>query len=443
MRRPAIQRVRGGLVALGIAAWAAGAAGCGTTAPAPPPTQDGAWTEAQLRTLGQLRLDTTLPPDPSNAVADDPAAAALGRALFYDPGLSGSGAFSCASCHVPALDFTDARPLAVAAGTSARHTPPIRGSQLGPWYFWDGRADSLWAQAAGPLEHPNEMDGDRVAIARRVLTVHRDAYVRVYGDVPEGLDLDALPAHARPGEGDDPREVAWRALPPAAAAEVDAVFVRALKAIAAFERTLLPTEAPFDRFVDAVVAGDPAGGGHLSDEAVAGLRTFIGRGQCVACHSGPFFTDRAFHVLSLPDDGGGYDPGRAEGAFAVKRSPLRCDGPWSDTADCPELRYLNPAFPDFQGAFKTPTLRNVARTAPYMHRGQLPTLDDVLAFYSELPGSPTVNHRELTLQPLALSAAEVTGLKAFLEALTGPLTPEMFPPGFDVGGGAPRAPGAP
>lgn len=385
------------------------------------PHVDG-WSRSELRALKRLRLDTTLPPDPTNRWADDPAAAALGRALFHDPGLSPSGQFSCATCHVPDKHFTDGLPKAQAAGTTARHTPGIEGSQLGPWFFWDGRADSLWAQAAGPIESDVEMDSDRLHVARHVLATYAEAYAALFGDMPS---LPTSPDRARPGDG--PLGEAWDALPETTRTDATRVFVNALKAIAAYERTLVPQEAPFDRFVDAVLAGDATGGGELSDAAVRGLRFFVGRGQCVACHTGPFFTDRAFHALGLPLVGG-YDPGRTVGARQVLTHPFRCGGDWADTSDCEELRFLDPAFDDFQGAFKTPSLRNVAATGPYMHDGSMPSLEAVLAFYSELPGAPVVGHRELTLQPLNLSSDEIADVIAFLGALEGPLPPGASAP---------------
>lgn len=375
--------------------------------------------------LARLRLDTTPRPAPTNRWADDPAAAALGHALFYDPGLSPSGTVSCATCHDPARNFGGSTPLAEALGTTDRHAPTIPGSQWGAWFYWDGRADSLWAQALGPMEAAAEMGGDRMYVARYVTTAYADDWTASFGQPPDFSDMGRFPAHARPGEG--PMGEAWEAMAPEDRALVDQVFATAAKAIGAFERTLVPTDAPFDRYVDAVLAGDPDGGGHLTDEAVRGLELFVGRANCIACHHGPQFTDRAFHNLGLPEPHG-YDPGRAAGAVKVLKSEASCGGPMADTDDCPELTYLDPAFPDFQAAFKTPSLRNVATSAPYMHKGQFATLADVLTFYSELPGDPAVNHRELTLQPLGLGAGDKAALEAFLRSLTGPLPEAQLAP---------------
>lgn len=331
------------------------------TAPAPG-RRPGVWTDAERATLAALRLSDVLPVDPTNAKADGPAAAALGRVLFYDAALSGDGRFSCASCHDPAKHFTDGLPVAVAAGTAARHTPALEGSQAGPWYFWDGRADSLWAQAAGPLESAVEMASDRTHVARVVLTKHRAAYEAVFGVAVPDLTDPRFPTHARPdGDAEAPLATAWAAMPDADRDVVTGVFVNTVKAIAAFERTMLPGEAPFDQYVDAVLAGDATGGGHLDAAAVRGLSFFLRDGNCVSCHRGPFFTDGAFHNLGTAEPRGGFDPGRAVGAADVKAHEFNCEGRWSDASDCPELRYLNPTFDDFPSAFKTPTLRNVDR----------------------------------------------------------------------------------
>ncbi len=389
-------------------------------AQAPSTTEDAAgWTPAERATLrGMSRLDR-LPPDPTNAKADDADAAALGRALFFDAGLSASGTVSCASCHDPAKHFTDGRAKAVGIGTTARHAPGIEGSQLGPWFFWDGRADSLWAQAAGPLESPVEMGATRAGIAHRVAAVHRAAWEPVWGPLPDLAGVPPQAGPASPGAAPTASTDAWERLSPSSQQALTRVLVQATKAIAAYERTLLPGVSAFDRYVDALEGGDATGGGALDADALAGLRLFVRDGNCVACHSGPFFTDRAFHNLGLPNVGA-YDPGRTVGARAVAESEFNCKSAWSDTADCPELRYLNPAFDDFVLAFKTPSLRNVAETAPYMHDGSLSTLDDVLAFYNALPGQPALGHRELTLRPLAWSEAQRASMKAFLSSLTSP-----------------------
>ena len=210
---------------------------------------------------------------------------------------------------------------------------------------------------------------------------------------------------------------------------VDRVFSNVGKAIEAYERKLRPQPAAFDRYVAALKAGDAQGGGHLSASARRGLRAFVGAGGCVNCHNGPLLTDKGFHNLGLPQARtasgellAGVESGRGRGAGLVKQDPFRCGEAFSDASSCQELKYLNPLFEDFLGAFKTPSLRNVAMTAPYMHAGQLATLQDVLTFYRTLPGQPRAGHRELSLQRLG-GAIDDADLLAFLQSLTGPLPP--------------------
>lgn len=403
--------------------------GCvGASAPAPPERGPGDWSERERAVLAGLRLDATPRPDLTNRWSDDPGAARLGQALFFDAGLSPSGEVSCATCHDPAHGFADPKPLSEGVGQTARHAPAIPGSQYGPWLYWDGRADSLWSQAAGPLEHPHEMASSRVYVVKHIQRQHADAYRTVFGDLPDFSDPARFPDLARPSTDDTGANAAWEGMSEADRRQVTRVFTHGLKAIAAYERLLVPTEAPFDRYVDAVLAGDPGGSGALTDAQVRGLTLFVREGNCVACHSGPMLTDRAFHNLGLPLVGK-YDAGRTVGAAQVLGSEFSCRSGWSDATDCPELDYLDPEFPDFQQAFKTPTLRNVANTAPYMHHGQLADLSEVLTFYSELPGDPAANHRELTLEPLDLTEAQKADLIAFLLALTGePLPSRLVEP---------------
>lgn len=410
---------------------------CSTAEPVVQPLP-GEWTPEELTLLASLRLDPTLPESASNRWADDPAAAALGRQLFFDASLSPSGTQSCASCHMPELGFTDGRRVAVGVGKTTRNTPAIPGSQYGAWQYWDGRADSLWAQAAGPIESADEMASDRTFVARRVIDAYREPYAALFGDPPDLDDSERFPERARPDP--DPRSDlarAWESMSSEDQRAVMRVFSNVLKAIAAYERTLLPTDSPFDRYVDAVAAGDAQGGEHLDDAQVRGLSLFVRQANCVACHHGPMFTDRAFHNLGLPFSGP-FDPGRSQGARAVLDHELNCRSPWSDAESCEELEYLDPSFPDFEQAFKTPSLRGVARTAPYMHHGELATLHDVLAFYDELPGSESVNHRELTLQPLSLTREQREDIIRFLHALSGePLPADRLRPSPPDGDPAP------
>lgn len=342
----------------------------------------GALTERERALTLTLSPIAAPVPRPSNAHADDPAAAALGQALFADPGLSVDGAHACVSCHDPARHFTDGKPVATARGTGTRNVPTIETTAWQTWFFWDGRADSGWAQARGPLLNPIEMASTPEAVRARVLAAHQPSFEAVFGPV-----------------SDDPGVVL---------ADVG-------KALEAYERTLTPGPARFDRYVAELRATGTSDVLDASEQR--GLATFL-RSGCANCHNGPLFTDHSFHNIGVPQVAhGGLDAGRALGAVQVLDDPYNCRGAYSDSDDCPELRYLDASFADWPLAFKTPTLRNITRTAPYMHDGSMATLDAVLIFYSELPGTPLAGHRELTLQPLHLSDADRADLIAFLGTL--------------------------
>jgi cytochrome c peroxidase len=355
-------------------------------------------------------------------VADDPRAALLGRFLFFDPRLSADGTRSCATCHDPRRGFADGRPLPAGAGSEGRHTPSLWNVAYNRWYFWDGRADSLWAQALEPLERADELGGSRLQVARRVHDdpLLRRAYETVFGPLP---DLRRLPARGGP-RSDDPAQVAtWEALTEAERSAVDGVFVNVGKALGAYERRLVSRRAPFDVFVEGLRRADEGQLAALSPAARRGLRLFIGRAECHLCHGGPNFTDGEFHDTGVPSRSPGApgDAGRRAGIRLLRASPFNALSRWSDDPAGPaaeRLEFLADG-PETWGQWKTPSLRNVARTAPYMHQGQLRTLEQVLEHYSTLRGATLGgHHRETVLRPLALTLDETTDLIAFLESLT-------------------------
>jgi cytochrome c peroxidase len=381
------------------------------------------WSPEQLRILDRLALDAlpALQADPSNAVADDPRAAALGHRLFFDERLSANGEIACASCHQPALFFTDGLPLSKGIGTTGRHAPSLVAASRGEWFFWDGRADSQWAQALGPLEHPAEHGATRTLVAQVVGARHRAPYEELFGPLPPLDDGARFPASAGP-QGNESERAAWAAMSRSDRHAIDEVFTNAAKAIAAYQRLIQPGRAPFDEFVGATRAGDHGRAREiLGDDALKGLRLFIGDARCTECHSGPLFTNGEFHAIGVPEPMGvDFDRGRADGALTALGSPFNCLGSFSDAEEiaCVELRFLKTQGDELLGAMKVPTLRNVAETAPYMHRGQRADLQAVFAHYVEAP-VPAVGHTDLS--PLPLSQAQLEQLEAFLRTLTGPL----------------------
>jgi len=373
------------------------------------------WTEAELALVRSLSIKSLppLPPDPSNRVADDPRAARLGQALFFDARLSANGEVACATCHLPDRQFQDDRPLGRGVGTTARRTMPIAGAAYAPFLFWDGRKDSLWSQALGPLESAVEHGGDRTQYAHHIADHYAEDYEAVFGPLP---DLASLPPHAGPVT-DPVIAAAWQALPEARREAVNVVFANIGKAIAAYERTILPPETRFDRWV---AAADFPAPGFLSEDEIAGLRLFVGEGECVNCHNGPLLTDNHFHntgvpaVPGLPDD-----LGRVAGVRLVQEDPFNCLGAYSDAdpEQCAELRFLADGNDEMLRAFKPPSLRGAASRPPYMHAGQISTLDEVLAHYARAPEAPD-GHSEL--RPKDMTATDRAQIIAFLATLEPP-----------------------
>lgn len=395
------------------------------------------WTQEERALLATLLLpeNPTLPADPTNAVADDPAAAELGQRLFFDRSLSIGGDVSCASCHRPERAFTDGLPTAQGTSFGTRNTPTVLGSAFVPFVTWDGGRDSQWAQALGPLENPVEHGFTRVRVVRVVSERHRDAYEALFGALPPVSDTTRFPPDARPDPAfaDAPHHVAWMAMAQADRDAIDRAFSNTGKALAAYQRRLPLNRAPFDDYVAAMLSGADSltapEAAAISDEALDGLALFIGKAGCVTCHFGPRLTNDSFHNLSVPPgmEGDPDDRGRLVGARTVLDDPFNCLGEWSDDrSGCAHLRFLDPLAPDVIGSFRTPSLRNVALTSPYMHSGQLPTLEAVVDFYADLPGRARLGHRDETLQPLDLSPADRRNLVAFLRILDGRPPPDAL-----------------
>ena len=385
------------------------------------------WSAEERATLRSLSLASLgpLPADPSNRYADDSSAAALGRELFFDTRLSANGKVSCASCHVASRDFQDGTPLAQGVGTTARRTMPVAGTAHSPWLFWDGRADSQWGQALGPLESAVEHGGSRTQYAHVVAKHYRADYEAVFGSLPK---LDDLPPRAGPVR-DSALLAGWRRIPAARREEISQVYANIGKAIAAYERRIEYALSRFDRFVDAELVGRAhTTESTMSPDEEAGLRLFIGKGSCTNCHNGALLTDNHFHNTGVPFSKSGLpvDSGRAVGVRQAVAGEFNCTSRYSDgkAEQCDELRFAVTEGEELVRAYKTPTLRNVANRPPYMHAGQMASLADVVAHYSRAPAAP-LGHTEL--KPLRLSPVEQRQLVAFLHTLSGPLT---APPGY-------------
>lgn len=380
------------------------------------------WDANALALMQSLRLpqDTRAPLDPTNRFDGRPEAIALGEKLFFDPGLSGTGEISCASCHLPELKFTDGVPTSIGTLQMQRNSPTLLGVAHADWFYWDGRRDSLWAQALTPLETLGEMDTSRAAAVRYVRE-HPD-----YGAVFAGLSnasaaqTDAAPLPENAGPYGTPSErAAWSRLSEPQHKRINRAFSDIGKIIAAYVATLQPRDGRFDRFVDALAAGKADVADRLmSASEQAGLRLYLdaAKTQCLRCHNGPHFTNFGFHNIGTGmDEQGNRDFGRLFGIRAAQVDEFNCLGAYSDgTQESCDKHRFGGAGHDADGAFKVPGLRNVALTGPYMHDGSLESLGEVLRFYREPPDVELTGHE---LPPLTLTDQELADLEAFLHTL--------------------------
>lgn len=361
-----------------------GASGAGAQAPD--------FTEPETRAI--LRHGPWPAPwsrDPSNVASGSADAIALGERLFFDPRLSPSGKILCATCHAPFRAWQDGRARAFGLAETDRNTQSLLDVRYQRWFGWDGAGDSLWAQSVRPILAAREMGGSAAQVAA---LVRADAelscrYEKVFGAPPPGED--------------------------------EAVLAGVGKALAAFQETLVSGRTPFDELRDALARGDRAAAARYPAAARRGLRIFVGRGNCSACHFGPTFSNGEFHDTGVPYFiKGGVDPGRYGGIRQLHANALNLLGRYNDDrsgASAIKTRQVAEMHRNF-GEFKVPSLRNVARTSPYMHNGSVATLADVVRHYSEIDADRLHSDGESLLKALRLSAAESADLVAFLESLS-------------------------
>lgn len=372
------------------------------------------------------------PPAPSNKHADSIDTAKFGKALFFDKRLSKNKRFSCASCHQPKQYFTDGLALAKALGQSTRSTPTILGAAWSPWQYWDGRKDSLWSQALGPIEHSAEMGLDRASFVRRFLKYYKRDYQALFGYEKDTKKLKRLPKNASP-LGNAKQIKRWNSLPDISQQTINRVFTDAGKAIMAYQRKVTLEPSRFDQFVDALTNNEPSQS-YLNEKEVSGMRLFMGKANCASCHNGPLFTNYEFHNIGAPEPNEkSVDLGRFTGVNHLTTEEFTCLSVWSDAKpeDCEEMTFLKRTGPELVGAFKTPTLRNIVKTAPYMQAGQFKNLLDVVNHYN-LPIPPFYdrtqhpNRPHFDILPLNLNEEEINDIILFLASLTSPFPEDSF-----------------
>lgn len=358
------------------------------------------FTPEEIRQILKLSPLPPVPANPTNAIADHPVAARLGQRLFFDLRLSANGKISCATCHDPQKGFADGKRIAEGIGATERHAPALWNVAYQRWFTWSGSADSLWAQAMQPMLHEAEMGASPGTLRTRIADnpLLKADYETLFGPLPDSNDQDR--------------------------ATTDRFLASLGKAIEAYQRRIVSNNAPFDRFVASLRKGEaPKKSSPINESAQRGLKLFVGRGQCVLCHSGSNFSDGEFHNLGLE---GVVDQGRFAGILDVKADRFNGTGALSDDPAATtnvKLRYLTTKMNQL-GEFKTPTLRHATLTPPYMHDGRFATLREVIDFYSDLPGDAILGHREETLRPGNFSEQEKADLEAFIHSLTGAPLPD-------------------
>jgi cytochrome c peroxidase len=407
-------------VTVPLIVWGALATGC---------EQDSLSTDERSSLQG-MRLPSAPPADPTNAVAASAEAAALGQQFFFDRRLSGKlledsnvatgglgtagtpGTVACSTCHDPAAGGADRRPLggtSLAAAWTGRNSMSVLNAAYSSWLFWDGRRDSLWSQALAPLESATEHNITRLELVHLIFDHYREPYEAIFGALPPMNDSARFPHEGRPGMA------SYDGMTADDRGAVDRAFANVGKAIAAYERLLVDRSSPFDRFLD----GDTSA---ISASAQRGAKLFVGRAACNECHDGPMLADGRFHNHGVPQTGAkipAIDVGREGGIAMVVADEFNGASVYSDS---PHADVLNlQASPADLGAFKTPTLRNVNKTGPYMHTGAFTSLWEVVSWYNDAAGTDGFSGMRAAASavPLRLSREDIDDLVEFLRSLDG------------------------
>lgn len=341
-------------------------------------------------------------PDPSNRVSGQPLAIELGRRLFRDPRMSPVGYIACVTCHQPDRSFTDLKARAHGLADLPRNTPALLNLRQQTWFGWDGASDSLWMASIRPMLDSREFDSSPATVAN------------LFARDPELAACYRKVFQASPSR--DPQRT----------------LVNVGKALAAYQETLVTARTPFDAFRDALAV--PNGGGApvrstYPAAAQRGLKVFVGQGGCVACHQGPNFSDGRFHKV-LVNEGNALirpadrpnagladapDTGRLAGAISVRHDPHNLAGVYNDSPERAAPRATQRLVPQdaMRGQFRTPGLRNVATTAPYLHDGRADRLHDAIRH-----GGHAAPSSGAPVTALPLSSQQADDLVTFLATLT-------------------------
>ncbi len=402
------------------------------------------FTMDQWAKISKLSPLPDLLPDTTNKYADNPMAATFGQRLFMDKAFSGpikvddgnngatgmvgdAGKIACVSCHQPANYFMDRRtnPNTTSIGVDymiRNAASAINSSYYVTWCERDGVRDTQWSDSLTDPEDPTSMGGSRLLVAHVLYKKYKSDYEAIFGPLDKRLDpadpnAAQLPATGLPG---DMGNFDNMAAPDKVI--INTIFANFGKAVQAYVRKLISKNAPFDQYV----AGNYSA---ITPAAKRGLGLFIGKANCTGCHSGPAFTDSQFHDVGMVQMGthtNNMETGRFDAIPVVLGIEFNSNGDYSDDKNSHRLDGVT-QIPTDKGKWRTTGLREVGVTAPYMHTGQMATLDDVVTFYNN-GGDMTgfIGTRDMLITPLNLTDGEKSDLVEFLKTLTGdPITGQL------------------
>jgi cytochrome c peroxidase len=389
-------------------------------------------------------LSTPMPKNPANRFADDEKAARLGQMLFMDPEFSAAirvdgpsgkvgevGKVACVSCHDPNRSFIDSRTTGAyshGVAMTTRSSPALVNLGWYEWINWAGRNDSLAAQGAAAPEAGTDVNTSRLFFAHVLYKKYKDEYESVFGELPAALDpmhpeAARFPMAGKPKATMDAPDGPWEKTAPDDRRVINDIMANVGKATEAYERKLVFRNSPFEKFTK--------GQGDLSPAAKRGLKLFVGKAACNECHRGPIMSDNRFHNIGVSETvaaGGAMDAGRYDEYKRAYNSPWNSFRDYSDDKTHGMRKYAGmdmmsdpPA--STKGQFRTPTLHNIADTAPYFHNGSAKSLDEVVHFYNVGGGRAGTFQgvKDPKIAPLGLTAAEEADLVEFLKTLTGTL----------------------
>jgi cytochrome c peroxidase len=416
------------------------------------------------------------PPDPSNRYVGDAGAELLGKRFYFDPRFSGRATLvdtlgrprasarapkgepinlACVSCHDPSRggsDVTSIPPqVSIGAGWYDVNSQPTTNAAYHSIYYWNGRSDSLWSQVLAVTESGVSMNADRVQVVRVMHDYYASEYSAIFTEYPLPFSETSDELAARLDANGECLLVndAFDCMSAADRRTITRAYVNFAKAIGAYEYRLISRDSELDRWVAEGQTSE-----RISDAAIRGAKLFVGKASCIDCHNGALLSDMSWHNVGVPQLGDAVPRvadcpkdhpacdcesplnclpfGIYDGLSRLKKSAFLRTSEWSDDpSDLSRQSFYDLELVDrMKGAWRTPSFRDVALTAPYMHNGYYATLEEVVQHYNlAVEGADAVGDPSVQIHPLALTEAEESDLVAFLKTLTGaPVAEEWVRP---------------